>query len=81
MADAPFEQDEWVFEQGDEGNTFFVIIEGKATEVHYEMSDDGHEVEHELAVLTDGMFFGERSLIKNQTRYASIIEPTQALAC
>ena len=81
MADAPFEQDEWVFEQGDEGNTFFVIIEGKATEVHYEMSDDGHEVEHELAVLTDGMFFGERSLIKNQTRYAGVHVDSVRLHC
>ena len=34
------------------------------------MQDNGSELGTELALLTDGMFFGERALIKQQTRYA-----------
>jgi hypothetical protein len=42
MHDAPFEHDEMVFEQGDEGDTFFVIIEGKVTILRTETDDDGN---------------------------------------
>ena len=81
MTDAPFEHNEWVFEQGDEGDAFFVIIEGSASVVRFEMQDNGTELGTELALLTDGMFFGERALLKQQTRYAGVRVDSKHLHC
>ena len=69
-AQAPFNQGDWVFEQGDDGDAFFVIIEGQALVLRTEGADD--EEDTVLAELSDGAFFGERALLKNGKRFAGI---------
>ena len=60
-------KDELVFEQDDEGEAFYIITEGTADVIRYEGN-----ATILLASLVAGAYFGERALIKNQTRYASI---------
>lgn len=69
MSQAPFEEGQYVFDQGDEGDTFFVITEGVAAALRTEADSKD---EKELAILGEGAFFGERALLKNQVRYAGI---------
>lgn len=69
MSQAKFDEGEYVFEQGDDGDAFYIITEGQAVVLR---NEPGEEVEKELATLGEGAFFGERALIKNQVRYAGI---------
>lgn len=69
MAQAPFDQGTYIFEQGDVGDSFYVITEGEAEVLR---AEPGSEDEKELGVLQAGAFFGERALIKNQVRYAGV---------
>ena len=69
MIEAPYNSGEWVFEQGDSGDAFYVITEGSAVVLRHEGDDDDDKI---LAELSDGAYFGERALIKNDTRYAGI---------
>ena len=69
MSHAPFDEGQYVFEQGEEGNDFYIITEGVAAVLRTE--EDSHE-ERELGILGEGAFFGERALIKSQVRYAGI---------
>ena len=69
MAEAPYEQGQYVFEQDDEGDAFYVIIEGEAAAVRVE---PGARFEQQLATLGAGAFFGERALLKSQMRYAGV---------
>ena len=81
MAEAHFEEGNWVFDQGDEGDSFYVIIHGSVTAVRVDTDQTtGDQVEKELATLTDGQFFGERSLLKNQTRYAGMRVDSKVLS-
>jgi CRP-like cAMP-binding protein len=69
MAEAPFKKGEYVFDQGDEGDTFYVITEGSAEVVRWE---DGALNETILAALSEGAYFGERAILKKQVRYAGV---------
>ena len=63
-----------VSEQGDEGDAFYVLIEGTASVIRTEPPAEG-EVEPTpkiLAQLSSGSYFGERALLKNETRFASV---------
>ena len=77
MSQAKFDEGEYVFEQGDDGDAFYIITEGQAVVLR---NEPGEEVE-ELATLGEGAFFGERALIKNQVRYAGIQAHATALCC
>ena len=68
MTLGPFNAGEVVFEQGDEGDTFYVLLSGEAQVVRTHESGE----EEVLAILTDGAHFGERALLKNDMRYATI---------
>ena len=76
MSQAVFNEGQWVFEQGDDGDAFFVITEGRAVVLRSEPND---QYEKELATLGEGAFFGERALLKNQVRYAGIQAETAQL--
>ena len=80
FSDATFAQGEWIFEQGDEGDQFYVVIDGRALVTRFDVDPDtGDEVERELAVLETGHYFGERALLKNQTRYAGVKVDSESL--
>jgi CRP/FNR family transcriptional regulator, cyclic AMP receptor protein len=72
-----FKRGEVVFHKGDPGDTLFVIVEGQVKIVL--PSESGEEAL--LAVLDEGEFFGELSLIDEQPRSATIVasEPTETL--
>ena len=72
MADAPYARGQFVFEQREEGHTFYVIIEGVASVIHTEIDAKGRHTQTVLARLGDGDFFGERALLKDELRYASV---------
>lgn len=57
-----------IFEQGSTGLCMYVILKGSVRVVH---DSDGQSVE--LAVLKEGDFFGELSLIDDEPRSASVI--------
>jgi CRP-like cAMP-binding protein len=60
---ASFKPEEVVFEQGDKGTVFYVVLEGTASVLINEA---------EVAKITAGDFFGERALLKDEPRAATI---------
>ncbi len=70
-----FEQGDVVFEQGDVGDSLFLLVEG-SVEVLREGADGS---EHLIASLDAPEFFGEMSLIDKEYRSASIRAKTEAL--
>ncbi|MCP4131690.1 MAG: cyclic nucleotide-binding domain-containing protein, partial [bacterium] len=56
-----------IFKQGDVGDTFFLIRNG---EVNVYRKQDGED--HLIAILAEGQFFGEMSLLLHEPRNASI---------
>ena len=61
-----------IVRQGDEGDTFFII---KAGEVRCTIKDGGDK-SVEVARYTAGNFFGERALVKNEKRAATVTAVT-----
>lgn len=57
-----------IFEKGDEGSSLFVIVEG-AVRIHD--AYDLNKPSKTLAILKDGEFFGELSILDDETRSAS----------
>ena len=72
MRELAFERDEWVFRQGDVGDTFFVVLSGAAEVLRNEQNDSNGGENVCLAKLEAGDFFGERCMMKNEVRYAGI---------
>jgi len=68
MSDARFEAGETVFEQGEQGDAFYVILSGNAHV--WRTNDEGEE--QVLAQLSEGSYFGERALLREDVRYASV---------
>ena len=62
-----FRRKHWVFKQGDHGDRFYVITAGEAVVVR-----NANGVETVLKNLTAGDFFGERSLLQEQPRFAGV---------
>lgn len=73
MIDAPFDKNQFVFEQGEEGDSFYVVTEGECEALREEEDGDGQLLV--LATIGEGGFFGERALLKNQVR------PTRCAHC
>lgn len=59
-----------IFRQGDVGDSFFVVMSGEA-EVLRKSAEEGAE-EVQVALLGEATYFGERALLKNEVRAASI---------
>lgn len=72
-----YEQNELIFEEGQPGAAFFLIIEGKVSVEIYREKYTAN-----LAVLEKGAFFGEMALLDESPRSASAraVEPTRTLA-
>jgi CRP-like cAMP-binding protein len=69
MGSVPVNTGEVVIRQGDEGDYFYIIREGKCT-VTRRASNEGWEVP--LAELTNGDCFGEEALVSDARRNASV---------
>lgn len=68
MQQRVFSAGEVVFQQGDRGDAFFVIAQGEARVV--KRDEEGKEVD--VALLGVNEFFGERALLYDETRAASV---------
>ena len=68
MTECQYDVGDEVLEQGDEGDTFYVILEGKASVRHEE--EDGEE--KVIAQLAEGACIGERALLRSQTHANSV---------
>ena len=64
-----FEDGEYVFRQGDEGDGLYVISEGTAVVTRLGSNLE----EHELMRLGESTYFGERALLQNETRAANVL--------
>lgn len=62
----------FVFEQGDVGGGFYVILEGDAAVVVTNEDTDGNYISYDVAQYNKGDSFGELSLLTNKPRAASI---------
>ncbi len=69
-----FAEGEVVFEQGDVGDSLYMLIEGSVDVI--QKDNDGKE--HILAILQAPTFFGEMSLIDKEYRSATIRAKTSA---
>jgi Ca2+-binding EF-hand superfamily protein len=67
--EAPFDPHTMAFEQGDEGDSFYVILEGSFEVLIRDRGGRGEKVEK---LLTEGQFFGERALLRDEPRNASV---------
>jgi NADH dehydrogenase len=79
VAQEHFEPGECVFEQGDVGDRFYIVIKGKAQVVRRD-TPDGPDIV--LAELGKGQYFGEMSLIQRCERNATVrcVESLDVLA-
>lgn len=64
-----FEKDQAIFKEGDLGDCFYLIIEGK---VKITKQVDGDKIE-DVALLTAGDYFGEMSLLDGEPRSATVV--------
>jgi CRP-like cAMP-binding protein len=61
-----------IFEEGAQGDTFYLIFSGKVTVFQKRKNKEKREYELRLATLVVGDYFGEEALLTNQRRSASI---------
>lgn len=66
-----FNDGEYIIRQGEDGNTFYIIVEGKVRCTSRSASPDA--VEKELMVLYRGNYFGEMALMLHEPRQANCI--------
>ena len=76
MTEKMFAVGETVFEQGDQGDAFYVVIMGAALVLRREQGADESTLIAEIGENGTDSFFGERALLKNETRYATIAAKT-----
>lgn len=69
-----FEKGDYIIREGEEGNVFYMIIEGEATATKtIEHGKAPTEVKHYKA----SDYFGELALLKNEPRAANVIAKTK----
>lgn len=73
MTKETFKKGEDIIKQGDEGDKFYIILEGSVN-VHVTRDDNK---DHNVAVLGHGEYFGEIALFKNIPRTASVTADTE----
>jgi len=61
-----------VFEEGTQGDTFYLIFSGRAVVFRLQRTKKNEQVEKPLAILVAGDYFGEEALLTNQRRNASV---------
>ncbi|ETV77639.1 hypothetical protein H257_08540 [Aphanomyces astaci] len=66
---------EVVFKQGDEGDALYIVFSGKV-EVRVNQKIMGDFIEVVVCEMNKGEFFGERSLLNNEPRAATIVTKT-----
>lgn len=70
-----FSKGEVIFKQGDEGNSFFKILDGSVEVI----ANYGQEDERELTVLSKGDIFGEMAVIETYPRSSTIVAKDDVL--
>ncbi len=70
-----FSKGEVIFKQGDEGNSFFKILEGSVEVI----ANYGQEDERELTFLEAGAIFGEMAVIETYPRSSTIVAKDDVL--
>lgn len=76
FVEASYERGDFIFEQGVDGDSFYVIVAGTADVVRAETAGAAQVVIAELAA---GAHFGERALLHHEPRYAGIKVSSPAL--
>jgi cAMP-dependent protein kinase regulator len=71
-----FEAGEYVVKKGEEGDTFYVIQEGKVRVTEITMGSTTYEDQ----VLGPGDYFGERALVHKEPRSANVVGKTKGIA-
>ena len=69
-----YEPDQFVIKEGEEGNTFYLVMSGEA--IATKTFEPG-KPSVEVFKYKSGDFFGELALLKNEPRAANIIATTQ----
>mmetsp|Transcript_66615 Transcript_66615/g.159200 ORF Transcript_66615/g.159200 Transcript_66615/m.159200 type:complete len:778 (+) Transcript_66615:104-2437(+) len=67
LQECSFSKGETIFEQGEKGNEFFILIEGEVL-----VEKDRKETARLIATAEKAQFFGERALLTNEPRAATI---------
>jgi CRP-like cAMP-binding protein/serine/threonine protein phosphatase PrpC len=81
MTEVKFSKDEVIVAQGDVGDSFFVIKQGGVL-CRLEERDDDHNVQvKDVLTLGPDEYFGERSLLHDQPRAASVIATIDGTVC
>jgi cAMP-dependent protein kinase regulator len=68
-----FKKGEFIIKQGDKGDVFFILDDGKA---HAQKLFEGHKEPQKVKDYESGGFFGELALLKGEPRAASIVADT-----
>ena len=68
-----FDQDEWVILEGELATEFYILLEGEAFATKW---FDNHDEPVKVKDYVPGDYFGERALLKNEKRAASIYAKT-----
>lgn len=63
-----------VIKQGEKGDYFYIVAEGELSCTKQDSASGGEE---ELTTLTHGMFFGEKALLSQETRAATVTAKTE----
>ena len=71
MTPAVFAPGDYVIQQGERGDTFFVVMRGTA--VVKQRRGGEAAAEEELGTINEQMCFGEKALLSNEPRSASIV--------
>lgn len=69
LVETSFDEGQVIIKQGEANNTFHIIKSGRAVVKKHE---EGEEEEQKLAELTEGQFFGERALLKDEPANATV---------
>jgi len=67
-----FEDEEVVVKQGEQGNDFFIIVEGTAIVTQYRNDDQSEQEPVEVGRLGPSDYFGEIALILDRPRAATV---------
>ena len=70
MREEQFDTNATIFRQGDDGDKFYVVLEGNAT--CWQRNDESGATEQEVGSLKSGSYFGEIALLTPQPRQATV---------